>query len=114
MNFFSFDELRRKNLLIALGLWLTIESVSFVLFPAIGLIDPSVRLRTGFLISVPLGVGGAVLIAATQSPVLNHKRSNRPRSIQPLIIELSGWVGLAGILFPFVIVCSEFFATLNV
>ncbi len=115
MNYFSFDELQRKDLLTALGLWLTIEAVSFVLFPMLGLVDSGARLRAWFLLSVPLGVGGAVLIGASSRSmaVLGEKGRKRARLIQTLIAQFGGWLGLAGILFPFVMVCGEFFATLK-
>lgn len=115
MNYFSLNELQRKDLLTALGLWLTIELVSFVLFPMLGLIDPDARLRTWFLISVPLGVGGAILIGASSRSmaVLSEKGSKRTRLIQTWMAQFGSWVGLAGIMFPFVMVCREFFATLK-
>lgn len=115
MNYFSLDELQRKDLLTALGLWLTIELVSFVLFPMLGLIDPGARLRTWFLISIPLGLGGAVLIGASSRlvAILGEKSSKRRRVIQTWIAQFGGWFGLAGIMFPLAMVCGEFFAKLK-
>ncbi|WP_058998169.1 hypothetical protein [Leptolyngbya sp. NIES-2104] len=112
MNNFSFDDLQKKDLLTALGLWLVVEAVSFVLFPTIGLINPGARLRTWFLLSVPFGLGGAALISMS-SGVLAAAGERGQRKIGSLIGQFGGWIGLAGIMFPFVVVCIEFFSTLN-
>ncbi|MCU0552207.1 MAG: hypothetical protein MUC48_22985 [Leptolyngbya sp. Prado105] len=112
MNNFSFDELQKKDLLTALGLWLVVEIVSFVLFPTVGLINPGARLRTWFLLSIPFGLGGAVLLSMSSRFVATA--GNRPqRRLSELLGQFGGWIGLAGILFPFVMVCIEFFTNLN-
>lgn len=112
MNNFSFDELQKKDLLTALGLWLVVEVVSFILFPTVGLISPGARLRTWFLLSIPFGLGGAALISMSSRFVATA--GDRPqRKLSSLIGQFGGWAGLAGILFPFVVVCVEFFSNLN-
>lgn len=109
MNHFS-DDLRNKDLLMALGLWLVIEAVSFVLFPTIGLIASSARLRTGFLLSVPFGLGGVAFISMSSRVVAMAGEQGK---MALLIAQFGGWIGLAGIMFPFLIVCIEFFSTLD-
>jgi hypothetical protein len=112
MNNFSFDELQKKDLLTALGLWLVVEGVSFILFPTLGLINPGARLRTWFLLSVPFGLGGAALLSMSSKFVATA--GFRPqRRLSELIGQFGGWIGLAGILFPFIVVCIEFFTTLK-
>jgi len=112
MNNFSFDNLQKKDLLTALVLWLVVEAVSFVLFPTVGLIDPGARLRTWFLLSLPLGLGGAALMSMSSQFVATA--SDRPgKKFSLLIGQFGGWFGLAGIMFPFFVVCLEFFSTLN-
>lgn len=112
MSNFSFDELQKKDLLTALGLWLVVEIVSFVLFPTVGLISPGARLRTWFLLSVPFGLGGAALVS--MSSRFMATAGYRPqRKLSTLIGQFGGWFGIAGILFPFVMVCMEFFSTLK-
>lgn len=109
------DELQKKDLLTALGLWLVIEGVSFILFPAIGLINPGARLRAWFLLSVPLGLAGAALISAS-SRLLADRTARSPKRMKPvlsLIGQFGGWFGLAGIMFPFFMVCVEFFSNLK-
>ncbi len=115
MNHFSFDELQRKDLFIALGLWVTVELVSFIFFPAVALITPGERLKTWFLISIPLGLGGALLISASSRFVaLSHQRSSgATKTLLVFLGQFGGWMGLVGILFPFFMVCSEFFSTLK-
>jgi cytochrome c oxidase assembly factor CtaG len=115
MNNFSFDEIQRKDLFIALGLWLTVEFVSFVFFPAVQLIDPGARLRTWFLISIPLGIGGALLISASSRFVaMSHEKvTGTTKMLYVFLAQFGGWIGLVGILFPFFMVCSEFFSNLK-
>jgi hypothetical protein len=115
MNHFSFDELQRKDLLIALGLWVTVELVSFIFFPAVALINPGDRLKTWFLISVPLGLGGALLISASSRFLaMSHDQSAGTTKMLFIILgQFGGWIGLVGILFPFFMVCSEFFSNIK-
>ncbi|MBD1824568.1 hypothetical protein H6F51_19045 [Cyanobacteria bacterium FACHB-DQ100] len=112
MSNFSFDDLQKKDLLTALGLWLVVEAVSFVLFPTLGLINPGARLRTWFLLSLPFGLGGAALVSMSSQFVAQV--GDQPRKkLSSLIGQFGGWIGLAGIMFPFFVVCLEFFSTLD-
>jgi hypothetical protein len=115
MNYFSFDDIQRKDLFTALGLWLTIELVSFVFFPLVGLINPGARLKTWFLISLPLGVGGAMLISLSSRfmAIATEQVQKSSKPIYRILGQFGGWIGLAGILFPFYMVCVEFFSTLK-
>ncbi|KAM3095920.1 hypothetical protein ACKFKG_11690 [Phormidesmis sp. 146-35] len=114
MNNFSFDELQRKDLFIALGLWLVVEFVSFVFFPSLGLINPGARLRTWFTMSLPLGIGGALLISSSSRfMAMTHERANNNRLLYSFLGQFGGWIGLAGILFPLFTVCVEFFSNLE-
>ena len=119
MNNFSLNDLQKKDLLTGLGLWLVVEVVSFVLFPTLGLIDPGTRLRTWFLLSVPFGLGGVTLVSlssrllATASEHYVKQRLRVGKKISALIGQFAGWLGLAGIMFPFLVMCVEFFSTLN-
>ncbi|NDJ18808.1 hypothetical protein [Myxacorys almedinensis] len=115
MNNFSFDELQRKDLLIALGLWLVVELVSFVFFPAVRLIHPGAKLRAWFIISVPLGLGGSVLIGASSRfmAAFNETASNQYKGLYSFLGQFGGWIGLAGVLFPLGMVCVEFFSSLG-
>lgn len=115
MNHFSFDDIQRKDLFTALGLWLTVELVSFVFFPLVGLINPGARLRTWFLISIPLGVGGALLMSLSSRFMAIASETNQKSSkpMYRLLGQFGGWIGLAGIMFPFYMVCVEFFSNLK-
>jgi hypothetical protein len=115
MNNFSFDDLQRKDLFIALSLWIVIELVCFIFFPAIGLINPGIRLRAWFLISVPLGVGGAILIGASSRFIAfaNEAGKKEYKRLYSFLSQFGGWIGLAGVMFPFVMLCIEFFSNLK-
>ena len=115
MNHFSFDELQRKDLFIALSLWLVVELISFVFFPGIGLITPGENLRLWFVLSVPLGVGGAVLIGASSRFIaaFNETAKKEYKRLYGVLGQFGGWIGLAGIMFPLFMVCVEFFSRLK-
>jgi hypothetical protein len=112
LHYFAFDELGRKDFLSALGLWVVIEFVSFILLPAFGAIEPGERMRAWFSLSLPLGIGGAFLIGASSRfvAVTNERAASGSKSLLSLLGQFGGWIGLAGILFPFVMVVGEFFA----
>jgi len=110
MNNFSFDDLGRKDLLIGLLIWIVIELVSFVLLPAIGMVAYSDRLRTWFILSLPFGIGGAVLMGLSSRFIaITHDRGSTSKTMLSFLGQLAGGLGLAGIVFPFVLVFIEIF-----
>jgi hypothetical protein len=116
MNNFYFDEIQRKDLFTALTLWVIVELVSFILFPALGLINPGgATLRTWFVLSVPFGIGGAILISMTSRflAIMNDKIKREYRFLYAFLGQFGGWIGLAGVLFPFLMVCIEFFTNIK-
>lgn len=116
------NELARKDLFTCLGIWLALELVSFGLLPAIGLSASTVKTDTWFILSLPLGIGGAVLMASStqlSSEIYAHQDSHRAshNPIQPIFFSvlesLTSWIGLLGIGFPLLIlsavICVELF-----
>lgn len=66
MNNFTVDELTKKDFLTCIGMWLVLEVVCFLIFPALKFVQtPEERLRAWFITSIPLGIGGALLSAAS-------------------------------------------------
>jgi hypothetical protein len=108
------DELARKDFLIALGIWLSLTFVSFVLFPTLQLIQPGDRATTWFYISIPLGLGGAFLLGASSRYIaITHETQPRnQRFFRVALSQLVGWLGLAGIGFPLVMVIIELFISI--
>ncbi|NET38515.1 MAG: hypothetical protein F6K19_42065 [Cyanothece sp. SIO1E1] len=108
---FTPDELARKDFVSALGLWIPLEFVSFVVLPAIQIIQPGSRLQSWFLASLPLGVGGAFLVAiSSRFMALMNKRSvSRNRTMELWLGQIVGWLGLVGIGFPLIMAMLEFF-----
>jgi hypothetical protein len=114
-NNFSFDEVQRKDLFIALGLWVAVEFISFLFFPLTQLINPGDKLRGWFLTSIPLGIGGAILLASSSRFVAmaNQQRHGNPKFLLQILGQFGGWIGLLGILYPLWVTCVEFFTTLK-
>lgn len=107
------DELAQKDFLICMGIWLTLEIVSFILFPMFRLIQPpGERMQTWFLISLPLGVGGALLVAlSSRYMAISNERDPGPgKSARIWLGQFMGGVGLVGLAFPLMMVVLEFFA----
>ena len=48
MSRFSLDELQRKDFVSALTLWVVAEFVGLLFFPALGVINPGVKLKEWF------------------------------------------------------------------
>lgn len=116
MSNFSFDDLLRKDFLRGLALWIVIEVVSFLILPGIGAIEPGERLKVWFSLSIPLGLGGAFLLGGSSRFValINERAASGRKKALSLIGQFSGSIGLAGIIFPFVMVASEFLAKIFV
>ncbi|SRR5579883_1922859 len=112
MSNFSFEDLGRKDFLKGLGLWIVIEIVSFLILPGLGAIQPGDRLKFWFGLSIPFGIGGAFLIGSSSRfiAVTNERASSSSKTLLSILGQFGGWIGLAGILFPFVMAAGEFIA----
>jgi hypothetical protein len=115
MNNFSFDEIQRKDLFIALGLWVVVECIGFWFFPVTGLISPGEKLKGWFWLSLPLGIGGALLLSSSSRfmALANERQSDSTKSIFQFLGQFGGWIGLAGILYPMWMACVEFFSNVK-
>jgi hypothetical protein len=104
----------KKDVLSCLGIWLTLELICFTVLPLLELLRPGDRFQTWFIISLPMGVGGALLAGiGTQLPFLVSDRPNRlVRSLLWIAQQLSVWLGLTGMAFPLLVVCIEVFTEL--
>jgi hypothetical protein len=81
------------------------------MFPVLQLIrvDGQV-MRTWFLTSLPLGLGGILLMVASSRVMLfNQERDHPFKSLSSILAGVAGWLALAGILYPLWIVGWEFF-----
>jgi cytochrome c oxidase assembly factor CtaG len=110
MQNFRFEDLDKKDFLLAFGLWIVMEVVSFVIFPGIRLINPAGRLGAWFALSLPLGLGGAFLVGASSRFVAaaNERAPGRTKTWLNWLGQFGGWIGLAGVMFPLVTVMIEF------
>jgi hypothetical protein len=110
-NLLDKDNLQRKDLITSLVLWLVAEFVGFVMFPALQLIQVEGNvLRNWFLTSLPLGLGGMLLMVASARVVLaNNETDHQLKTFASIALGLTGWIAVAGILYPLWVVCIEFF-----
>ncbi|HEY9751103.1 MAG TPA: hypothetical protein V6C63_20635 [Allocoleopsis sp.] len=108
---FNLENITQRDFSTALGLWVFLEVLALFLFPAFGLIKPGDRWQGWIATSIPLGLIGAFLVGAS-SQYINVTVDRADRTNKPLLILLGqavGWLGLAGVLFPLLIVGIEFF-----
>lgn len=98
------SELARRDLLTCFGVWLALEIVGFGLLPAVGLARSEVNTEPWLVVSLPLGIGGAFLLASSTQLLGRVHQENHPH---PILMKLSStllsWMGLIGIGFPILI-----------
>jgi hypothetical protein len=112
MNNTSLDNIQRKDLITSLSLWGVSQFVGFAMFPALQLIHPKGDvIRSWFLTSLPIGLGGILLMVASSRVVndLNQRTGNNVKTLISIAAGFAGWLALAGILYPLIVVCTEFF-----
>lgn len=99
-----------KDFFSAFLVWLLLEVFSFILLPSFQLIGPEHKFRTWIMISVPLGVIGALLVGfSSQFIFLCHERMHN-RDLKWVLIwlgQIGGWLGLIGVAFPLIVMCIE-------
>ncbi len=112
MSNFSLKEAAKRDFLTSLGLWAAIEVISFGICPAIGIVRPEERFRLWFSWSIPLGIGGAFLIALSSQLMADNytQAPSNNRVFMTWVAQIGGWLGIVGILFPFMMVSTEFLA----
>lgn len=112
MNQSTTEDLGRRDFLISIGIWLSLEFVGFVIFPALKLVNPGDRMIGWFWTSIPLGIGGAFLLGASSRFVAISNELKDPNKRRPRIWlgQMAGWIGLAGVAFPLLMISLEFFS----
>lgn len=107
------NDLVRRDLFTCLGIWLALEIVCFGLLPAIGLTSTAIQTNQWFMISLPLGIGGAFLSASGTQLTLSENQSIHSRRVfDRSLAFLTSWVGLFGIGFPLIVMSVYLFGTL--
>jgi len=115
MSNFTVDELAKRDFFNCLGVWIVLEFASFILLPRIGLIDPVNRLQAWLYTSVPLGIAGAILSAASSRflAIANDRYTGSQKSSRMLMGQIMGGIGLVALIFPLLFVVVEFFAKIS-
>lgn len=106
------SDLARKDFFVCLGVWLSLEIICFALLPAFQLGQTRASLQPWFLVSLLLGVGGAILTAS--STQLGDFFQNQTffihnKFLQNIFILLVSWLGLLGIGFPLLVMSMQLF-----
>jgi hypothetical protein len=108
---FHLQELSRKDLVSSLTLWLVIEVVSFCFLPVLMQMNLGDRLHTWFLTSIPLGIGGVLLMGASSRFVGEIRESSYEgsKALVATLGQAASVLALIGILYPFLMVAGAFF-----
>lgn len=104
--------LARKDFFICLGVWLALEIVCFIIFPALPLGQAQPGFQLWFLLSLLFGVGGAILTAGSTQLDEVFQTQNfliRSRLLQSSFRLLLSWLGLLGIGFPLLVMSVQLF-----
>lgn len=114
MDRFTLDALAKKDLFVCMGIWLALEIVSFAMLPALRLVPEKSAIDNWFIGSLPLGIGGAFLLASsTQLSLLLLSPGYLPnRRLFRHLVPLISWLGLLGIAFPLLFLSLILFANL--
>ncbi len=106
---FSFEDLSNKDFRTSLGLWVLLELICFGALPMLRIIS-SYDLYRWFLLSLPLGVGGAFLIAVSSDFVLRSQDDEfeGSRLIFSWVGQVGSWFGIVGVTFPLMVAISRF------
>lgn len=108
----TFDELIQHDFQSSLVMWLVVEVLSFLILPFV-LGGPSpATLHKLVAPSIVLGVGGAWLIGSMSRfiAITYEQRSvSNLRFILSSLAQVVSWIAVGAILYPFIMVMSEFF-----
>ncbi|MBD2104616.1 hypothetical protein [Leptolyngbya sp. FACHB-261] len=106
---FSFEGLTNRDFKTSLSTWVSLEFLVFVVLPVLKII-PSDNLQRWFLLSLPLGLGGAFLVGVASDFVARAREDEfeGSRIVLVWIGQVGGWFGLAGIGFPMILAVSRF------
>jgi hypothetical protein len=112
------NELARKDLLTCLGIWLALEIVCFGLLATTGLARSQFNAEPWLIVSLPLGIGGAFLLASSTQIIETPRQTDRPHTrAKYLSGALFSGLGLVGIGFPILVsstlIFVEIFARLR-
>lgn len=109
------NDLVRKDFFVALGIWLALTLVCFVILPFLNLTEPWPKLQPWFLLSLFAGIGGAIFTASSTQINQFLKTQdfflNKPK-LRALLVSLVAWLGLLGIGFPLYVMSLQIFGKL--
>jgi hypothetical protein len=103
--------LTQRDSLSALIVWVMLEGLGLMLLPSFQLIRGPNRYQNWLLLSLPLGIVGAVLIGISSAWLkYSHEQFSRRYPHKKLFLgfgAVASWLGLAGIGFPLIMIAIE-------
>jgi hypothetical protein len=109
----------KRDFLVCLAIWLTLEGICFLILPLLGVISFEDSISQWFLPSIVIGIAGASIFALSTQlfmvPLPSIKSSPKKAQVRllrwgrVLLGGLAAWIGLAGVAFPLLVISARFF-----
>ena len=110
MRRFILNSAAKRDFFVCLGIWLVLEVICFAVVAALRLETVDITPQMLFIVSLPLGVGGACLLAsATQLAQSYSIEFDNPSKSKWLTlgVRFLSWAGLLGIAFPLLVLSFQ-------
>lgn len=97
-----------RDFCVCLLVWFVLEVVCFAIVRALAVKPVEIQPQQLFTLSIPLGIGGACLLASSTQISLTWAGASRKRKrLIRLVAQALSWLGLIGIGFPLLILSFQ-------
>lgn len=110
----SLNRQTKRDFQVCLVIWFVLELVCFLLIPALGVVPFATGSGPWLSWSIALGLGGALLFAVSSQILITLPTQNRYwRKIGQRLGGMAlAWLGLAGVIFPILVLSRRVFLSL--